>query len=266
MGLQWNDDCIIRCECDAKQMIQSLFTLCAVGYLLIYAFEGAIRYGLYNVGLDNAILLRDGLITVPLALLLVCQAFRVRVHPAFYAFACIIALHGTIAVLNLRTTVPAIYGAKLLINVLFGFIAARQLTQPARKPCSACLRWSGCSPVGGVILDKFVYTFPWMGLETHIGGIRVDVSRGWDIDSGFEKRAAGFSRSSISAAMLLPTLALVIAPRVRSWLIRAALLAVTGQRSGPHHTERCAGRCCRGRRSSCALRHGAVTACSAPPA
>ena len=74
--------------------------------------------------------------------------------------------------------------------------------------------------VGGVILDKFVYTFPWMGLETHIGGIRVDVSRGWDIDSGFDKRAAGFSRSSISAAMLLPTLALVIAPRVRSWLIR----------------------------------------------
>ena len=55
-----------------------------------------------------------------------------------------------------------------------------------------------------MVLDKFVYTFPWMGLETHIGGIQVDVSRGWDIDSGFEKRAAGFTRSSISAAMLLP--------------------------------------------------------------
>jgi hypothetical protein len=226
MGLQWNDDCIIRCECDAKQMIQSLFTLCAVGYLLIYAFEGAIRYGLYNVGLDNAILLRDVLITVPLALLFVCQAFRVHIHPAFYAFACIIALHGMIAVLNLRTTVPAIYGAKLLINVLFGFIAARQLTQAGKTVLGLfALIW--LFTLGGVILDKFIYTFPWMGLETHIGGIRVDVSRGWDIDSGFEKRAAGFSRSSISAAMLLPTLALVIAPRVRSWLIRAALLAVT---------------------------------------
>jgi hypothetical protein len=42
------------------------------------------------------------------------------------------------------------------------------------------------------VLDKFVYTFPWMGLATNIGGIQVDVSRGWDIDGGFEKRAAGF--------------------------------------------------------------------------
>jgi hypothetical protein len=207
-------------------MIQSLFTLCAVGYLLIYAFEGAIRYGLYNVGLDNVILLRDVLITAPLAILFVCQAFRVRIHPAFFAFAGIIALHGMIAVLNLRTTVPAIYGAKLLINVLFGFIAAGQLTRPGKTLLGVfTLIW--LFTLGGVILDKFIYTFPWTGLETHIGGIRVDVSRGWDIDSGFEKRAAGFSRSSISAAMLLPTLALVIAPRARSWLVRAAILAAT---------------------------------------
>jgi hypothetical protein len=207
-------------------MIQSLFTLCAAGYLLIYAFEGAIRYGLYNVGLDNAILLRDVLITAPLAILFVWQAFRTRIHPAFYAFACIIALHGMIAVLNLRTTVPAIYGTKLLINVLFGFIAARQLTQPGKTLLGLfALIW--LFAVGGVVLDKFIYTFPWMGLETHIGGIQVDVSRGWDIDSGFEKRAAGFSRSSISAAMLLPTLALVVAPRVRSWLVHAAIIAVT---------------------------------------
>ena len=79
----------------------------------------------------------------------------------------------------------------------------------------------------GVVLDKYVYTFPWMGMATHIGGIAVDVSRGWDIDSGFEKRAAGFSRSSISAAMLLPTLALIIAPRMRNWLVRAVMLALT---------------------------------------
>jgi hypothetical protein len=207
-------------------MMQTLFTLCAAAYLLIYAFEGAIRYGLYNVGLDNAILLRDALIMAPLAVLLACQAFRIRIHPAFFIFACIVALHGMIAVLNLRTTVPAIYGTKLLINLLFGFIAARQLTQPGKRLLGLfALIW--LFSVGGVILDKFVYTFPWMGLETHIGGIQVDVSRGWDIDSGFEKRAAGFSRSSISAAMLLPTLALVIAPRVTSWLVRAALLAVT---------------------------------------
>ena len=50
-----------------------------------------------------------------------------------------------------------------------------------------------------------------MGLATNVDGIQVDVSRGWDIDSGFDKRAAGFFRSSISAAMLLPILAAIIA-------------------------------------------------------
>ena len=113
--------------------MQSLFSLCAVSYLLIYAFEGAIRYGLYNIGHDDAILLRDGLVLLPLAALFTTQAFRLRVHPAFFVFAGVIGLHGLIAVLNLGTTVPAIYGTKLMVNVLFGFLAARPLAQPSRR-------------------------------------------------------------------------------------------------------------------------------------
>ncbi len=200
--------------------MQALFTVSATLYLLIYAFEGALRYGLYSVGMDSVILLRDGLLAVPLAVLLVTQAFRLRVHPAFFVFAGIIALHGIIATLNLHSTLPAIYGVKLLVNVLFGFIVSRQLIQPTRR-----LAWLFAVvwlvSVVGVLLDKFVYTFPWMGLATNIGGIKVDVSRGWDIDGGFEKRAAGFFRSSISAAMLLPVLAAIIAPRIRSWTAAA---------------------------------------------
>jgi hypothetical protein len=206
--------------------MRSLFSLCAFSYVVLYAFEGVVRYGLFNVGLDNAILLRDGLVIGPTVILLAAQAFRLQIHPAYAVFAAIITLHGAMAYLNLGTAVPAIYGTKLLINVLFGFIAARQLTQPGRGVLWLLgLIW--LVSMVGVLLDKYVYTFPWMGMETHIGGIAVDVSRGWDIDSGFEKRAAGFSRSSISAAMLLPTIALIIAPRLRSWLVRAVMLATT---------------------------------------
>jgi hypothetical protein len=206
--------------------MQALFTFCGIVYLLIYAFEGVIRYGLYSVGHDELILLRDGLIIAPLSLLLAAQIFRLHIHPAFAIFAGVVALHGTIATFNLGTTLPAIYGTKLLINVLFGFIAGRQLTQPSRRML-LLLAAIWLISVTGVVLDKFVYTFPWMGLETHVGGIEVDVSRGWDIDSGFDKRAAGFTRSSISAAMILPILALIMAPRVRSLVIRFALLATT---------------------------------------
>jgi hypothetical protein len=206
--------------------MQTFFTVSATLYILLYAFEGALRYGLYNVGMDSAILLRDGLLDVPLAVLLVTQAFRLRVHPAFLIFACVVGLHGLIITLNFHTTLPAIYGAKLLTNVLFGFIVARQIAEPGRRLVWLfAVVWA--ASIVGVLLDKFVYTMPWMGLEATIGGIKVDVSRGWDIDGGFDKRAAGFFRSSISAAMLLPILACIIAPRVRNWLLRLVFLALT---------------------------------------
>ena len=203
-----------------------LFTFSVVVYVVLYALEGVVRYGLYNVGADSAILLRDGLIVGPLALLLIAQAFRLRIHPAYVAFAAIVSLHGAIAYLNFGSEVPAIYGAKLLVNILFGFFIASRLTM-ARGALLRLLFLVWVVSVVGVVLDKYVYTFPWMGLEAHVGGISVDVSRGWDIDSGPDKRAAGFTRSSIAAAMLIGTLASLLAPRIRSFLLRVAFLGIS---------------------------------------
>jgi hypothetical protein len=206
--------------------MRNLFTACAVAYVVLYAFEGVIRYGLYGTGLDAAILLRDLLILGPLAMLFVAQLLRGRVHPAYAAFAILIVMHGAISAVNLDSWVPAIYGAKTSVNILFGFLAASQLVQPGKKVLVIFMAvWM--ATVIGVGLDKFVYTFPWMGLETHIGGVQVDVSRGWDINDAFQKRAAGFSRSSISTAILLPTLAIIVTPRIRSFTIRALMLALT---------------------------------------
>jgi hypothetical protein len=206
--------------------MQRLFNVAAVIYILIYAFEGVVRYGLYSVGHDEAILLRDLLLVVPPGLLFVTQVLRGRLHPAFAAFAAVIAVHGAIAIFNLGSYVPAIYGAKLLINVLFGFLAARELLNPGSRTMTIfVLIW--VASITGVVLDKFLYTFPWTGLETHIAGIKVDVSRGWDIEDSFDKRAAGFSRSSISAAMLMPILATIIAPRIRNVVLRFLVLAIT---------------------------------------
>lgn len=206
--------------------MQRIFTFCALAYFAIYAFEGVVRWGLSLVGADSLILVRDALIVVPLVMLLMYQGFRTRVHPAFFAFAAIVALHGLIATLNFHTELPAVYGAKLMINVLFGFIAARQLLMPGRSVLLIlCLIW--IASVVGVVLDKYLVTFPWAGMTTHIGGITVDISRNWDITSGPDKRAAGFMRSSIGAAMLIPTVALIIALRIRSYLVRMAMLFLT---------------------------------------
>lgn len=206
--------------------MQALFTVCAAIYLAIYALEGAVRYGLYNIGASGAILLRDGLIVGPLAVLLAVQATRTRVHPAYYAFAAIVGLHGLVSTLNFHNPLPAGYGAMLLAPVLFGFIAARQLVMPGRRMVQfLALLW--VVSVFGIVLDKFFVSFPWTGIETNIGGLSVDLARNWEITEGFAKRAAGFTRSSINAAMLVPVLALIIAPRIRSYIIRMAMLAIT---------------------------------------
>jgi hypothetical protein len=203
----------------------ALFGFCALLYLSIYAFEGPIRYALFNIGRSDAILLGDGLMILPVVLLLLKQAFRFRVHPAFFIFAGIVLLHGVLSTANLHTPLPAVYGALLLLNILFGFIGARQVMRPS-KAVLWILTLIWLASIIGVALDKFVYTMPWTGLEPHIGGITVDASADRDI-TGFEKRAAGFFGSSISAAVLVPILALLLAARTRSWLIRSFILGVT---------------------------------------
>lgn len=206
--------------------MQRFFTYCAFGYLTIYAFEGAVRYGLHLVGADSMILARDLLVIVPVAVLLVYQGFRGKVHPAYFVFAIIIGVHGAISTLNFHTPLPAVYGANLLLPVLFGFLAAPQIMQPGRKVITLlAVIW--ISLVVGLVLDKYVLTFPWMGMSTHIGGIKVDVSRGWDITGGPDKRVAGFTRSSIAAAMILPAVSLILAGRIRHYLPRMLMLAIT---------------------------------------
>jgi hypothetical protein len=203
----------------------SLFGFCAVLYLSTYAFEGPIGSALFDLGLGEAILLRDGLIILPLVLLLLRQAFRFRVHPAFFIFAGIVVLHGVLATANLHTPLPAIHGALLLLNILLGFIVARQLLRPGQAVLwILTLIW--LASVVGVALDKFGYTMAWTGLAPHTGGVTVDASRDWDI-TGFEKQAAGFFRNSISAAVLVPILALLLAARTRSRLIPPLVLGVT---------------------------------------
>jgi len=53
------------------------------------------------------------------------------------------------------------------------------------------------------------------------------MSMNWDIESGPELRAAGFMRSSISAAMLIPMLGLILVGRLQNWFARLLLLALT---------------------------------------
>jgi hypothetical protein len=206
--------------------VRRLFVPCLVLYLALYAFEGLVRWGLYLVHLDSAILARDMLIAVPLLVLLVQQGLRNKIDPAYPAFGAVLLIHGIMSVMNLHMITPVIYGAKLLINVLFGMVAAPLLLSPSRRVTQVFLAIWVVS-VLAVIADKAGTDWPWTGLSATIGGVNVDVAHDWEITDAFQRRAAGLARSSISMAMLMPVLALVLCFRTRAVLIRAFLLLVT---------------------------------------
>ncbi len=204
--------------------MRRIFLICGVAYVLIYAFEGVVRYGLNMVGADSAIFLRDALLIAPLALLLTVQAFRLRVHPAFFVFAAVVAVHGGLMYVNLHSFDAVAYGVKILVGTLFGFLAADLLIRPDQRLFRLFALLLVVSLVG-LAIDKFVMAFPWEGMSTHIGGLKVDISHDWETGTlGITKRAAGFTRSSIATAVLIPFLALLVAPRIRSWLLRLLTL------------------------------------------
>jgi hypothetical protein len=110
--------------------------------------------------------------------------------------------------------------------LLFGILLAGMLAAPSRKTLRFLLLiW--LVTLVGVLLDKFVVTFPWTGIKTIVGDLNVDVSKDWEVQDTMSRRVAGFTRSSICIAVFLPPLTIVMMSRFRHWLPRLILGAGT---------------------------------------
>ncbi len=210
-----------------SQRFATVFAICGILYLWIYAVEAPIRYGLFLVGKDSLILLRDGLIIGPLAFLCAAQAMRLQLHAIFLLSGCLLAFHGLVLMGTVGSFSGAVYGAKVLMNLLFGFFAASLLISPGNRMLKVMMAiWLVI--VIGVCLDKFLLTFPWTGIKTIIGDLNVDVSKDWEIQDPLARRVAGFTRSSIAVAAVLPCLTIILLCRMKGRLQRVvmALLAL----------------------------------------
>lgn len=207
-----------------------VFTLCGMIYLGIYVLEAVVRYGLYLVGKDSLILLRDGLMAGPLLLLCAAQGIRERrMNPVLALGGVLLAFHALILVGNVGSVMGAVYGAKIMLNMFFGFFAASLLLSPdARVVKLMGLFW--VLIMIGILLDKFVMTFPWTGIRTVVGDLNVDVSKDWFISDPMARRVAGFTRSSIAVAAVLPCLSIILMARLNNLVFRAAIgaLALAG--------------------------------------
>ena len=208
-----------------SEAFASIFAFCAACYLIIYATEAPIRFGLYLAGKDSLILVRDVLIIAPLFFLAAAQSFRLQLHGAFILWGLLMAFHGMVLVGTTGSIPGAAYGAKVLINLLFGFFIAGALVSPER-PMLRVIALLWLVIVIGVCIEKFGVTFPWTGIKTVIGDLNVDVSKDWQIEDPLARRVAGFTRSSISVAAALPSLTIVLLCKLRHPAVKGLLALI----------------------------------------
>lgn len=195
-------------------------------YLTIYTFESPIRYLLYLSRISAVIVARDALILVPITMIGISGLLRRQLHPAFLVFSAFIFVGSIVSILNFHGLFQAALGTKILVNVLFGLVVGAALIAPSKLTARYLLAlW--LATVIGLVLEKYVVTYPWIGLKTIIGNVQVEISRDWQIADPESKRVGGFTKQSIAAAILLSQVALVTVFQFRSYVVRAAFLMVS---------------------------------------
>ena len=209
-----------------RDLVDRVSLGCIIIYITIYAFESPVRYLLNLIRLDNLILLRDGLIILPLGLVFIRDLARGRLHPAMTCLMVFGGLAFVVGYLNFHSLAAAALGGKQLFNVVLGLMFGMSLINPGKR-LSRLLLVFWAATVVGVVLEKFFVTFPWVGLHATIGNLDVEISRDWQVADAFQKRVGGFTRVSISAASLMPLLVILTATQVKSFLVRNAMFMIT---------------------------------------
>ncbi len=201
---------------------------CLIIYCGFYLFEAPVRYGFNLIGADMLIFARDVILAIPLLFIVFIRQFIQRnLHPAFYIFAAIIIIHGTISLFNIGSPIVLFYSTKILINVLAGAVFAQYFMKiPRGIVIGILIVW--LITFLGVLIDKYdIIAYPWTGMETTIGDIKVDITKNWTV-TGFDKRAGGLMRSSINVAIITPILAFILWFNLRLLPLRLLIMLMTG--------------------------------------
>ena len=183
--------------------------------IALSVFEGPIRYALAMVHLDSAIFVRDALLLVAPIVFIISRNREKPIPASVGVFFILMAVHAFISLVNIRSAIPAIYGLKMFIPALCGFLAPGALYNPTPRLARLILLFWAAT-VFGAALDQYVLDYPWVGVNVELGGVEVFLGRDWQ--SGTE-RVGGLMRSSINLAVGTPLLAVMLLIGVKkNWL------------------------------------------------
>lgn len=197
-------------------------------HLCTMLFEGPLRWGLANVGLGNALYLRDLIPAGTIAFLFSRRALlQGDLDPVLCIAAALIAFHSAIAVINGRTLFSIGFGAKIFIALPYGMAMWPFVRPRLRQALFVALAMFAIT-VAGVLINFSVGQMPWEGLEYETAFGTLSTTRMWWIPGGIS-RLPGFTRTSFDAAMILGItgfLAMLLLRRMAAQLAVALLTVV----------------------------------------
>jgi hypothetical protein len=188
--------------------------------VLLAAFEGPLRYGLHLLGLDALIFARDALLALALAAFVVTRTGGNALPASLGVFVLLGAVHALVGYANLRDPVAALYGLKIFLPALCGFLAAEAFFRPGPK-LLALIALAWLATLTGAALDQWWLDYPWVGVNVELAGIEVALGRDWQ--SGAVERVGGLTRSSINLAIVMPLLSVLLLGALKPPLLRFAV-------------------------------------------
>jgi len=192
--------------------------------IVLSTLEGPVRYTLSQIHLDSIIFLRDALLVAALVIFVVLREHTSKLPVSLAVFTILMGIHSFVSYMNIHSLIPAVYGIKMFLPALCGFLAPKSFFRPSQNLIKlVTVLW--IITVTGATLDKFWLDYPWVGLNVEFGDVEVYLGRDWQ--SGALERVAGLTRSSINLAIILPLLTCILMTAVKSRLLRAILCFAT---------------------------------------
>lgn len=192
--------------------------------IVLSVLEGPVRFALNAAHLDSLIFLRDALIFGSLAAFVAARAPKRAIPGSVGVFFVLATIHGAVSLFNIGSLLPALYGLKIFVPALCGFLVAESIFKPSPGVMRLVFAlW--VATVIGAACDQFWLDYPWVGLNVDLGGVDVFLGRDWQ--SGPVKRVAGLTRSSINLAVDIPLLSFLLLTFVRSRVARALVCGIT---------------------------------------
>jgi hypothetical protein len=196
-----------------------------LAWLSTYLLEGPLRGGLFAIGLQNLLYLRDGVAVVGIALALAVPLVRGdKPPPGLVVVLWVLAVHACIGLLMGGTLFQRLFGVKIFIPVLYTvaiFAAVQQHFALFLRGMAVCFTVS----VAGVLINELAGEMPWEGLRYDTAFGSVQATRQWWMSGGL-RRLPGFARASFDAAMMIGACGVIFLATARSLGLRVLIAAL----------------------------------------